>query len=621
MYTEETRRSIDWPSVIKKGLLILIIALVIFLIVWLLVRNNDDNVNVNVNDDNNTNNGTLTNPDAYSNEFINGFHYVHDIAKDYFLIKELPLNGGTIKYTLKELIDKGLILPFTYKNNETCDVEASYVTVTNNNGKYNMTTTLVCGHEVAKTTEELGCNQLCVSGSCKVTVTEPKPASFAYEYQFRQAYNETESVYVCPSGYTKSMNGNNVICVKGNETTVKATKKTEYTCPEGYTKSGNGDSAICTAEKNKTTGLVCPEGYTNQDGKCTKQTTGTKVETTDFICPSGYTKSGSGASTKCTKKVAGTTTQSANPICPSGYSQSGSGSSIKCTKTVSSSTTQSAKSVFSYYSCSSGTNLGNGKCRHYSTSHYYTSYTTYKGSTYNGCTYSGPYTSSCSSYSGCKRTYHQYYCSKQFSYDTSATAVYVCPSGYSASGWVGYGTTCYRTVPTTSTQSANPICPSGYSQSGSGSSIKCTKTVSTSKDETTNPICPTGYNKNINGTNCTRNVTVPTTDTKDMVCPEGFTRSGNTCTAKETLKKKVTKHIEYICPSGYTKFGIGPDSKCTKGSTSTVNPTTQTKSVTKYRYKWSCDTALAGWERTGNYRKSTKCTSTSTNTNEEVIVK
>ena len=205
MYTEETRRSIDWPSVIKKGLLILIIALVIFLIVWLLVRNNDDNVNVNVNDDNNTNNGTLTNPDAYSNEFINGFHYVHDIAKDYFLIKELPLNGGTIKYTLKELIDKGLILPFTYKNNETCDVEASYVTVTNNNGKYNMTTTLVCGHEVAKTTEELGCNQLCVSGSCKVTVTEPKPASFAYEYQFRQAYNETESVYVCPSGYTKSI--------------------------------------------------------------------------------------------------------------------------------------------------------------------------------------------------------------------------------------------------------------------------------------------------------------------------------------------------------------------------------------------------------------------------------
>ena len=73
MYTEETRRSIDWPSVIKKGLLILIIALVIFLIIWLLVRNNNDNVNVNVND-NNTNNGAITNPDAYSNEFINGNH-------------------------------------------------------------------------------------------------------------------------------------------------------------------------------------------------------------------------------------------------------------------------------------------------------------------------------------------------------------------------------------------------------------------------------------------------------------------------------------------------------------------------------------------------------------------
>ncbi len=615
MYTEETRRSIDWPSVIKKGLLILIVALVIFLIIWLLVRNNNDNVNVNVNDnDNNTNNGTITNPDAYSNEFINGFHYVHDIAKDYFLVKELPLNGGTIKYTLKELIDKGLILPFTYKDNETCDVEASYVTVTNENGKYNMTTTLVCGREVAKTTEELGCNQLCVSGNCKVTVTEPK---YAYEYQFRQAYKTTESVYTCPSGYTKSMNGNNVICVKGNQTTINATKKTTYTCPEGYTKSGSGANVICVAEKNKTTSLICPDGYTNQNGTCTKQSTGNKVETTDFTCPSGYTKSGSGAATKCTRTVAGSATESANPICPSGYNQSGSGSSIKCTKTVSGSTTQSAKSVFSYYSCSSGTNLGNGKCRHYSTSRYYITVYKYYGATYNGCSYSGAYTSTCTG-SGCVSKYYKYYCSKQSSYDTNASAIYKCPSGYSASGSVGYGTTCYKTVPTTSTQSANPVCPSGYNQSGSGSSIKCTKTVSTNKDETTNAICPTGYTKNIDGTNCTRNVTVPTTDTKDMICPEGFTRSGNTCTAKETLKKNATKNTEYICPSGYTKFGIGPDSKCTKGSTSTVSPTKQTKEVTKYRYKWSCETSLTGWERTNNYRQSTKCTN---NTNEEVIVK
>ena len=42
---------------------------------------------------------------------------------------------------------------------------------------------------------------------------------------------------------------------------------------------------------------------------------------------------------------------------------------------------------------------------------------------------------------------------------------------------------------------------------------------------------------------------------------------------------------------------------CTKGSTSTINATKSTKTLTKYKYKWSSETSLEGWEKTGKTRE------------------
>ncbi len=683
MYTEEPKKSIDWGSVIKKGIVILIIALIIFLFIWLFTRNNKNDVDVQYKEDNNSNiSETITNTDAYSKEFIDGYRYFHDTAKEYFLISELPSNGQTLKYTLQELVDKGLILPFAYKNGEPCDLEASYVTVTNENGKYNMTTTLVCGREVAKTTEELGCNQLCIKGNCDVTIKEPeKEIEYGIEYQYKQAYQATETIYTCPSGYSKMQSGNSTICVKGDANTIKPTKVVSYNCPSGYTKSGEGENAICIIEQDKSISPVCPNGYTKLEngvcsrtvkvnktvtadpvcpsgytksgsGKnitCSKVVTGNKTETTDPVCPSGYAKSGSGSSIKCSKTVTTNKTETADLTCPSGYTKSGSGASTKCSKTVTSSSTVTAKSVFSHYSCSEGTNLGNGKCRVYSTSRYYISTTIYYGKTYNGCTYSGSYVSSCSAYKGCTKTYYQYYCSKSSYTDKNATAIYTCPSGYNPSGNVSANTTCYKTVtststqttspvcpdgytksgnsctksvPTTETQTTNPVCPSGYTASGSGSSLKCSRQVSNNSTVTTDPTCPNGYTKSGSGKNitCSKVVTENKTETTDLICPAGFTKSGsgnNTkCTATDKVSKKAVKHTEYNCPSGYTKIGLGSEATCTKTITAQTNPTVSTRNVTKYKYQWSCDSNLTGWEKTGKTRKSATCSK-----NEEVIVK
>ena len=165
MYTEEPRREINWGSLIKKGLLILFAAVVIFLIIWLVTRNNSNGVNVNYEGNNNNTIETNKNPNSntYSEIFIDNYRYFHDTAKEYFLISNLPEKGKTLKFTLQELIDKKLVLPFSYTNTDSCDTEASYVSVKNTDGKYEMTTTLVCGKEVATTKEELGCNQICVN--------------------------------------------------------------------------------------------------------------------------------------------------------------------------------------------------------------------------------------------------------------------------------------------------------------------------------------------------------------------------------------------------------------------------------------------------------------------------
>ena len=650
MYTEEPRRSIDWGNLIKKGLLVLVIAAVIFLIIWLFTKNNTNGINVDYNG-NNTNSDvteTLENSNAYSENFIDNYRYFHDTAKEYFLISELPTKGNTLKYTLQELINKGLILPFSY-GNETCDTEASYATVSNTDGKYTMTITLVCGKEVAKTTEELGCNQLCENGSCE---------NVELEYQYKQAYQTTETIYSCPSGYTKTGSGSNTKCTKTNGTTVNATKNVTYSCPNGYTKSGSGSDTKCTKDKNtvidatkKTTyscsegkldgtkciitststinatandTYSCPSDYTLSGNKCYKNSTtsvAAKYNTT-YNCPNGYTKSG----TKCTKATSNTknATKNVTYSCPSGYDKSGSGSNTKCTKKTTKNATANTK-----YTCSKGELVNTKYCRIYSTSTTYQSYTTYKGKTYNGCTYSGSYTEACSTYSGCTRTYYKYYCNKSSYKDVDATkkTTYSCPSGYTKSG-SGKNTKCTKTTTKAATANTTYSCSEGKLD---GTKCIITSTSTINATATNNYYCESGYT--LNGTKCYKptqesinatkkttyscsngvlngsKCTITSTSTKNATeknaysCPSGYTKSGTKCKSTSKDSTNAVKSTSYTCESGYTKVGSGSASKCTKGSTQTVEATKSTKTVTKYKYKWSEETSLSGWEKTGKTRE------------------
>ena len=454
MYTEETKTSINWGSVIKKGIVILLVALVIFFIIWLFARNNDTNFNNN-NNNNNGNNIVVPNNKAYSKEYLEGYRYFHDTVKEYFLISELPKEGETLKYTLQELINKGLIFAWEYKDGQTCDTEASYAYVTNVNGQYKLTITLVCGIEVAKTEEELGCNQLCNGNNCQ----NPEDAEkFITEYRFKQSYTDYETVYSCPSGYIKD----GTKCVKSDKNTIDATKNVTYKCPSGYTASGSGENTKC---------YMTSSSYVDAKKEII------------YKCDSGYSMIGSGASAKCAKTTTETisATKTTTYNCPDGYDKSGSGANTKCTKTITSTETKNATAETSY-TCSEGTLVNEKYCRIYSTKATYKSYEYYYGKTYNGCTYSGSYTDVCSDYKGCTRTYYKYYCPVSSYKDVPAkeTTTYKCPSGYNPSG-SGANTKCTKTVTKTDTKNATAEtsykCPVGYVISGRGENTKCSRTT------------------------------------------------------------------------------------------------------------------------------------------------
>jgi len=523
MYIEEPKRKIDWGSLIKKGLIVLLIAGVIFLIIWLFTRNNSHSINVDYENNNNQNQNenideNLPNPNSYSEIFINNYRYFHDTAKEYFLISELPSNGKTIKYTLQELIDKNLLLPFSY-GESTCDSEASYVIVKNDNNKYTMTTTLLCENEIAQTTEELGCNQLCNNGVCET------PEKTEILYQYKQPYKVTETTYSCPSGYTKTGSGSNTKCVKEIKDTVDAIKNVSTRCENGTTPVNGKCSTTATSyvDAKTKTETYCENGTTPVNGKCTiTEDAKTKTET---YCENGKTPNNG-----------------------------------KCSTTASSYVNATVK-----YTCSKGTLVNEKYCR--LDKSYYTTTETYKGKTYNGCTFSGSYTDSCSSYSNCTKTYYKYHCSKTS--QVEATKTYTCSNGTTPSnGKCSTTSTSYVDAKTKTTT---------YCENGSNPvNGKCTTTVNAKTKTTTycengatpsNGKCAVSSNTSVNP--ITSSITYSCKDSSYIKTGSGANTKcvKTTKTTVEPTKstKKVTKY-KYKWSSETTLEGWTQTGKTKKAS-------------------------------------------------------
>lgn len=91
-----------------------------------------------------------------------------DAAIDYFTTERLPQKvGDKVTLTLKEMLDLKLLLPFTDKNGDTCDLVKSYVSLEKQETEYLMIVHLKCKDQEDEIVVHLGCYSYCTNAICE----------------------------------------------------------------------------------------------------------------------------------------------------------------------------------------------------------------------------------------------------------------------------------------------------------------------------------------------------------------------------------------------------------------------------------------------------------------------
>ncbi len=139
----------------------------------------------------------------YNRIFNDNVQTMKDAAENYFTKERMPQNeGDSSKLTLKQMLDKKLILPFTDKNGNECDLEKSYVKVTKKKTEYELLVNLKCGSETNYIIEPIGCYDFCPDNSCvkevktdettgKVTIIKDNTNTTDDKYKLQYLYTRT----------------------------------------------------------------------------------------------------------------------------------------------------------------------------------------------------------------------------------------------------------------------------------------------------------------------------------------------------------------------------------------------------------------------------------------------
>ena len=577
MYSEKN----DGFSIRDIFIQLLFIILFIFILVWLFPTKSSVNKQFA---DINSKLDALT-----SGIFNENIDTMKEAAISYYTNERLPQKLNDVEsMTLKEMLEKKLLVEFKDGNGESCDLRKSYVEVVKLEEEYQMKINLSCTDNDAYIIVHLGCYDYCEAmGVCEKeekpvvtpnvnptpTPSNPTPVptvkTCSYEYKLVTDgkwgdfgdWSSWSTTKVTASDYRKVESKKEQVIV-GTETvqtgtkveTIDATASTTTYCPAGYERSGNK----CVRDANAYYTAKCPDGYTLSDGVCYgKQVT---TQSTDPTCPSGYTRSGS----TCYKQ--GTSQVTMTPSCPSGYSLNGN----YCYKSGTSTVTMTPV-------CPSGYTLNGNYCTKTVTSGGTVTYvkgdyiTTKTGSyvpanskSYYYETVSSDYVYDCSTECAMKWVYtYKVYKAVAKTSGGSTTTLKTdasCATGYTLNNGVCYKTVnsndkvaascatnytlnngvCYKTTTTTDTKSAT--CPSGYTLSGS----RCYK--STSKTITKTPSCPTGFT--LNGERCYGKVATTadllTSTSYSCDSSKGYTLSGTKCTRTVPVYGEQPKYEDVI---------------------------------------------------------------------------
>lgn len=564
MYSEDNKSSII-KTILK--FVIGIIILVIFILILLKVFPTKDSLNP-----------------LYQETFRNNINSMKDAAGTYYTNDRLPVNvGDSVKMTLKEMLDKKLLLPFVDRYNKGCDLENSYVIITKTETEYELKVNLVCSKEEAYIIEHMGCNDKCLLLGCN------KGDKTITEYQFvRDVTKKVVDKYSCSSGYT--LKGDKCYSTKSVTDTKKATPIYKTSTERINPNKEYIDKLIeIDATKNYTTSEKDPNSkYSEWGNKETHEYL--SAEEIDLVnktsCPSGYTKIGT--------RTLNNTTVIRCMI--SKGSMPSSTDTVRVTKATYDNNgkqedylVKGPEKVYSKYLFKVGS-VTIKTCSKYN---YFIDTTTNYVYSYGGSSYGSVDGIDFISCAGTCDLYPIFYTSGSDGKYNSYSAVGTTNSSLRVTCDVkeekidkyaeGKRITSYKynwyKKYTTETRTVNNTCDAGYDYDSSKN--KCVKKVLTGYS------CPSGYE--LDGTTCKKYEKVYTN-----TCPSGYTLKDNYC-------YKNTKEITgYKCDKGYTL----KDKTCTRTYDKSISVKADATYKTSYskEYKWSTETKISGWERTGKTR-------------------
>lgn len=314
----KTVEQFSWKGFASRAVLVVIFVL---LLSWLLPMPNTKELEGKVD---NLSASVSVITDRIFNQNIND---MKNAAKDYFTIKRLPKNvNEKVKISLKDMIDKKLLLNVLDKKGNACNYDSSYVEITRLDKEYEMKTYLSCdgASDYILSYMDLECNLSCNNECALVEKETPKPNNKGqttknYIYKFKKVETKQEwtdwsawtteikqaddkkekiqykgkkwvSVPVYKYEHTKTVEGENEcvdVIVPGGEKcetiTVPAVTKKEWV---------NGQTKQCPEQQpyydTETHTSYRTESYTDQECKTVRYKTGSSWVKKCKTC--GYTK-------------------------------------------------------------------------------------------------------------------------------------------------------------------------------------------------------------------------------------------------------------------------------------------------------------------------------------------
>ena len=488
MYSNDRKTGFSVLDLLVK---IIFAALFVFLLIWLFKKN-------------------VPNMTAfYSNVFRENIKYMQEAGESYFTDEKMPQEvGQTSKISLSDMYDKKLILPFVDEDGNSCNQYDSYVSITKQEGYYELKTNLVCNKESDYTIKILGCYTYCEDNKCAKTCRKEQ----IVKYQFKKLTSKTTTSYSCPSGYTR----NGDYCYR---TLLVHTESAEKIKTTTKTETISATISIISGSKTKIPTVITQDPSTTEKiyvNPTVKRTDGTSEIV--YVDP-------------VVNKTDGTSEiVYLNPIVnkTDGKSEI---VYVTATKKWVPAVTKTEKSC---------------KVTSYKTKYYECNCTTYRDS-------NGKSISTCDT---CTTSIPVETCENKTTVVTEGYYLYSCPSSATNHSGSGSSLKCWYYKTTAGQKRYSCSSEANYSE-GSGANLKCYKVTNGSYKYS----CPSGYTQN--GTKCSRTITGTFVELK---CDSGYKLEGKLCKKYETEKVKAT--VKKTTKEGYT-------------------------------YKWSTQSYLSGWTKTG----------------------